>query len=46
MNLTVRSQETGDRREVLCIFPTPHTRSAELTAEAYTPQPTPHFPNP
>ncbi|AKE63884.1 hypothetical protein MYAER_1532 [Microcystis aeruginosa NIES-2549] len=26
--------------------PTPHTRSAELTAEAHTPHPTPHTPHP
>ncbi len=39
-----RRQETGDRRQETrgsFILPTPHTRSAELTAEAHTPHPAP-----
>ena len=49
MGLEVRSresevsiQETGDYFYVFFPHPTPHTRSAELTAEAHTPPP--HFP--
>ncbi|MCZ8027323.1 MAG: hypothetical protein O9332_18460 [Microcystis sp. LE19-10.1B] len=48
MTLTVRRQETGDRRQetVGSFFlpnpPSPHT----LHPTPYTPHPTPHFPNP
>ncbi|CAO5029699.1 DNA gyrase subunit A [Microcystis aeruginosa] len=41
----VRSQETGDYFYLFSLHPTPYTRSAELTAEAYTPHPTPHTPH-
>ncbi|MFN5969630.1 MAG: hypothetical protein ACK48H_06630 [Microcystis sp.] len=40
--MTFNCQESGDRREVLCILPTPHT----LHPTPYTPLPLHPTPNP
>ena len=44
-----KRQEARGKRQKAALFsphPTPHTRSAELTAEAHTPHPTPYTPHP